>query len=443
MKLVVVAGFLLVASVGGGAARQEPDPLASLAAERTSHRAGRTDCDRARGLRVLFIGNSYTYVHNVPRLVREVASSLPGPCIETAMVASGGATLEDHWRSDSVAARIRDGGWTHVVLNDQSSFGEGWWLEGRARVGTSGRELAEFGGRFAQVIHAAGATPVLLAHWADAHMPARDQQALDYLFAGTARETRSVVAPVGPAIRRMQAGLPALTPYFNDGHHLSPAGAYLEALVIYSVLTDRSPLGATHRIDGPAVELDRGIVLDSVVTLVDLPAAEAAAIQRIVAAVLAEGRARVPTAPEPLSAEFPRVLESREVPERRALSGRWRGMSRVLPNPAGDSVAIELSLGAAGQPGSGDTLHLRAGELRFAGPATLAIEGTRVVVRAPVLPQGGRFRSPPPPLAVELQAVIQGGVMTGVATIQQRFAGTTASFDAIGRFEARRVGPPD
>lgn len=398
-------------------------------------------CERARTLRVLFVGNSFTYVQNVPRLVQAIASSLAGPCIETSMIASGGATLEDHWRSDSVADRIRRGHWTHVVLNDQSTFGEGWWLEGIARVGTSGKELKEFGSRFARVIREAGATPVLLSHWADAGAPARDQQALDYLFAEVARETGSAIAPAGRAIKRMQRDLPAITPYFSDRHHLSAPGAYLEALIIYSTLTNRSPVGAPRRLDGPVVELNRGIVSDSIATLVDLPDADATAIQRIAASTYGERGARsAVVAPKPLSAEFPKVPERGDVVERRALEGRWRGMSRVLPNPTGDSVRIEIDLGDTSDSSRLDSLRLLAGRIRFAGPATAAIEGTRVVVRASVLPERAPTRARPQPLAVELQAVLRGGVMIGVATIQQRFAGTTSSFDAVGRFEARRTG---
>ncbi len=152
-------------------------------------------CDSTHILRVLFIGNSYTYVHNVPRLVEGIAATLHGPCIASTMIAVGGATLEMHWNADSVVRRIREGRWTHVVLNDQSTFGEAWMVDGRARVEGTGRELAEFARRFGEVIRGANAKPVLLAHWSDEDAPPRDQQALDYTFAKVARATGAVAAP--------------------------------------------------------------------------------------------------------------------------------------------------------------------------------------------------------------------------------------------------------
>jgi len=354
------------------------------------------------------------------------------------MIASGGATLEDHWRSDSVTRRIRAGRWTHVVLNDQSVFGEGWWLEGKARVGSSGSELAEFGGRFAQVVREAGATPVFLAHWANADAPARDQQALDYLFAKVAGETGSAVALVGPAIKRMQAETSMITPYFTDNHHLSPAGAYMEALIIYSALTGHSPIGAAHRLVGPAVEFNRGIVLDSVVVLVDLSPRDAAAIQRIAASTYFQTRARIAaiSAPQPLSAEFPNVPQHGDIVERRNLQCHWHGRSLVLPNPAGDSVDIEFSFRNGSEPSPSDSVHLRTGALQLAGPGTVSFDGPHIVVRASLMPQQTRTRMQPAPLALELRAVLRGGVMIGVATLQQRFAGSRSSFDAVGRFEA-------
>src|SRR5579871_2529833 len=131
--------------------------LVGLSPPLTHPRHPPTECGTRQTVRVLFIGNSYTYVNNVPRLVEAIASSLPGPCVESAMIAIGGASLAGHWETDSVARRIREGRWTSVVLQDQSQLGEAWALDGRERIGTSGAELAEFAGRFAGVIKATNA----------------------------------------------------------------------------------------------------------------------------------------------------------------------------------------------------------------------------------------------------------------------------------------------
>lgn len=396
---------------------------------------GAAQCDRENPLHVLFIGNSFLYVQNVPHMVEEIASSLSGPCVETAMIASGGATLEQHWRGEQAQARIRDGHWTHVVLNDQSTFAEGWWLEGDARIGTSGRELSDYGSRFAQLIRASGAKPLLVAHWSDAKAPQRDQQALDFLFAGVAREAGIELVDAGRAIKRMQKELPDLSPYFIDDHHLSPAGAYLEALMIYSTLAKHSVAGAARQISGPAIDFNRGAVSSSIVSLVDLTEPQAAAVQRIADTTYAEApeRLRWIPSPQPLTAEFPPVPGDGEAVRAGDLAGRWRGTSCALPNPAHEPAEIELSFGQNGM------MSLRTRDLSFAGAVTASVEGKRIVVTGAVLPQDARGRGRAQPLTVELKAVKRGNTLAGVVSIQQRFEGTASSFNAIGRFEATRV----
>ena len=58
-------------------------------------------------LRVLFIGNSYTYVNALPRLTQGLAASAPeAQALAVAMVAPGGATLERHWTSGAARRTI-------------------------------------------------------------------------------------------------------------------------------------------------------------------------------------------------------------------------------------------------------------------------------------------------------------------------------------------------
>src|ERR1700690_4637148 len=50
---------------------------------------------RSPCVRVLFIGNSYTYVNDLPTVFRDLARST-GQNVETGMVAEGGETLAQH-----------------------------------------------------------------------------------------------------------------------------------------------------------------------------------------------------------------------------------------------------------------------------------------------------------------------------------------------------------
>jgi hypothetical protein len=70
--------------------------------------------------KVLFIGNSYTSVNDLPRTFAALARS-GGLHADTAMIAPGGAFLADHAANPDVAAAIGSRRWTAVVLRSRAS----------------------------------------------------------------------------------------------------------------------------------------------------------------------------------------------------------------------------------------------------------------------------------------------------------------------------------
>jgi len=73
-------------------------------------------------LRVLFIGDSYTYVNDLPGQIRRLAASSEGALpLVVNQVTPGGATLEQNWEEGRARRLIRLGGWSHVVLQEQST----------------------------------------------------------------------------------------------------------------------------------------------------------------------------------------------------------------------------------------------------------------------------------------------------------------------------------
>ena len=72
--------------------------------------------------RVLFIGNSYTSVNDLPSTFARVAWA-GGHRVETGALDNGGATLADHVGSPATATTIAGQSWNTVVLQDQSGGG--------------------------------------------------------------------------------------------------------------------------------------------------------------------------------------------------------------------------------------------------------------------------------------------------------------------------------
>ncbi len=71
--------------------------------------------------RILFIGNSHTYMNDVPRLVANLAASGGHP-VTTAMSAPGGYTLLQHTTYQPSLDLIAQGGWDYVSLQEQSLY---------------------------------------------------------------------------------------------------------------------------------------------------------------------------------------------------------------------------------------------------------------------------------------------------------------------------------
>src|SRR4051794_9059453 len=82
------------------------------------------DEDRDRKpLRVLFVGNSYTFVNDVPALVRQLAAAAHEPLrLEAVVDCPAGATLASHWESGRAAALLQESHFDWIVLQEQSEL---------------------------------------------------------------------------------------------------------------------------------------------------------------------------------------------------------------------------------------------------------------------------------------------------------------------------------
>lgn len=183
-------------------------------------------------VRVLFIGNSYSFTNDLPGLTSALAeadwSNRP---LAAATVAVGGATLHDLWEQGQALAHIQQGGWDYVVLQEHSM---------RPLFDPEG--MAADVARFDAAIRRGGARTVLYMTWARAYAP--EQQArITAAYRQLAARHQALLAPVGLAWQqaRQQPDAPQL--YQPDSSHPTLAGSYLAAYVFYAVLYQRSPEG--------------------------------------------------------------------------------------------------------------------------------------------------------------------------------------------------------
>jgi hypothetical protein len=231
----------------------------------------------ARPVRVLFLGNSYTYVNNLPEMFARLADAGRHP-VETDMRAPGGWRLEDHWNKPDDRAAVRDGHWDFVVLQDQSTLGVDTVIDGKARV-TSDRVFRPSADRWATEIAAAGARTLFYLTWARRASP-EDQAVLTDAYTQAAKANHALVVPVGIAWSEIRQTRPGLVLFLDDGSHPSPAGTYLAACTFYAAIFNANPSGLPSKISGTPVALETGLPdRGMTAVLVDLSPGDAAALQ--------------------------------------------------------------------------------------------------------------------------------------------------------------------
>ncbi|HUT11998.1 MAG TPA: DUF4886 domain-containing protein [Thermoguttaceae bacterium] len=191
----------------------------------------RTSSAEEEPLRVLFIGNSYTYCNDLPGMIAGLAEAAGARKIEVHSSVSGGCTLERHFTQENAVEKIRGQKWDAVVLQEQST-----------RPVLEPNTMHEFARKLHAEIQEQGAETVFFLTWARQHKPEM-QDALNDAYFGIAGQLGATVAPVGVAWKNALAADAGLVLHAKDQSHPNPAGSYLAACVFYATLLEKSPVG--------------------------------------------------------------------------------------------------------------------------------------------------------------------------------------------------------
>jgi prepilin-type processing-associated H-X9-DG protein len=185
-------------------------------------------------IRVLFVGNSYTSVNDLPAEVTGLSQSAgERRKLEADSRVVGGATLEQHWNEGVVVSMLQKKPYDYVVLQEQSLRP----ILDREAMFTYARKLdAE--------IKKNGARTLFFMTWSRSSWP-QTQADLADAYQTIARELGADVAPVGLAWQAVRQGRPDLQLYADDGSHPAARGSYLAACVLYAKLYDKGPEGLT------------------------------------------------------------------------------------------------------------------------------------------------------------------------------------------------------
>jgi hypothetical protein len=196
------------------------------------------------GMRVLFVGNSFTFKNSLPALVRDLAAGDPGaPPIFSVEYAAPGWSLHQANKDDGLGELLHEVHWDVVVLQEKSwvlSLSEEQW---RRETYPAARDLRD-------KISATGARTVLFMTWGYVrgdrwHEPhdtyAAMQGRLVDGYSTLGAELGAQVAPAGLAWAEALRREPSLDLWAGDGQHPGRRGSYLAACVFYAMLSGREP----------------------------------------------------------------------------------------------------------------------------------------------------------------------------------------------------------
>ena len=203
------------------------------------------DAAAPRTFHVLFVGNSLTYVNDLPATLRAIAASQPTPVtIETQTFVAPGGTLAERWDDGHAAAALGQGHWDAVVLQERGGL-MACMVDSAQRMGSECRASERAHKDFAARAKAAGARTLLLATWG----PDTAWQAkLDRAAKQMASRIDARVVPAGTALRAL-ARRNGEGATFPDGVHPSLVATLVMAVQLHQAIVGTAPQATDVTLD--------------------------------------------------------------------------------------------------------------------------------------------------------------------------------------------------
>jgi hypothetical protein len=199
----------------------------------------------SRELRVLFVGNSLTYVNNLPATLRALAAAQPQAVrITTATYVAPGGTVAERWKDDVAPAALRQQHWDAVVLQERGGL-LACMSDAEQRQHSECRASERAHREFAALAKAASARTLLLATWGPDQAW---QLKLDRAIRQLASRTSAEVVPAGSTLRAW-AATHTSEATFPDKIHPSLPATLIMAAQLYRAITGNDAQAADVTLD--------------------------------------------------------------------------------------------------------------------------------------------------------------------------------------------------
>lgn len=198
---------------------------------------------------VLFVGNSYVYVNDLPGTLNALTLSL-GDEMTYDSKTNGGYTFQMHADDAQTYQRINSKPWDFVVLQGQSQEPSFPTSQVNSQTLPPAVQLADsvYGNRFCShaMYFMTWGRENGDSQWDSINTFNKMNDRLRLAYLRITDSAQACVAPVGSAWRYVRDNSPTIQLYSADGSHPSIEGTYLTACTFYASLFRKSPVGATY-----------------------------------------------------------------------------------------------------------------------------------------------------------------------------------------------------
>jgi len=195
---------------------------------------------------ILFIGNSFSYYHSLPKLIAYFARVSERVNLVADGVFRGGATLKMLWHDGRALKKLRSKKWDYVVLQERGRLG-GIVKRDIVHVGRP-EEFIAYATRFAAEAIKIGAKTILYCPPAFIGVGlTRDAKKLHNAYAMLAQRLHVAMISSGAAFALAFEKRPHMNLYERDKQHPNPTGTYLIACLFYRQLFHKKALNLPFR----------------------------------------------------------------------------------------------------------------------------------------------------------------------------------------------------
>lgn len=195
-----------------------------------------TESSDKHALKVLFVGNSFTYVNSLPVIFATLVELGAHRETKVWQVAAGGLTFKEQLdRKTAIETVSKNGPWDYVVLQ-----GATWEIYGKPE------NAVPAGVALATEVRKARSRPILFENWADpGPHEALVHDKLQQATVAIGTKSGATVIPVGDAWYQLEkqngSAKYNIQLHSGDNHHPSVQGAFFNACLLHAYLLGKQP----------------------------------------------------------------------------------------------------------------------------------------------------------------------------------------------------------